>query len=215
MQKQISIVLRLPALSSEGISSKTTQLFFYKQLKSKAMAQSLLKKWWVVLIQGILLIILSLFIFSNPAAVLAGISFWFGILVLSAGLIGIINWIAATKEERESMSLIWSILTLIFGFILITHLVATMATISMIFGWWVLACGILLISNGWSVKSANSAGWVMVVVGILAVLASVFMIFNIGAGAIAISTLLGWSVLLTGIALIVLSFVLKSLKPSV
>jgi uncharacterized membrane protein HdeD (DUF308 family) len=176
------------------------------------MAQSLLKKWWVVLIQGILLIILSMFIFSNPAAVLAGISFWFGILVLFAGFAGIINWSVSTKEERESMSLLWSILTFIFGIVLLTHLVATMATLSMIFGWWVLACGILLISNGWSIKATNSAGWIMVVVGALAVLASVFIIFNIGLGAIAISTLLGWTVLLTGIALVVLSFVRKTVK---
>jgi uncharacterized membrane protein HdeD (DUF308 family) len=179
------------------------------------MAQSLFNKWWVVLIQGILLIILSGFIFNNPAAVLAGISFWFGMIVLLAGLIGIINWAASTKQERKSMSLLWSVLTLLFGILLLTHLVATMATLSLIFGWWVLACGILLITNGWSIKATNSAGWIMIVVGVLALLASIFMIFNIGLGAIAISTLLGWTVLLTGIALVVLSFVQKMVKVSV
>jgi uncharacterized membrane protein HdeD (DUF308 family) len=178
------------------------------------MAQSLFNKWWVVLIQGILLIILSGFIFNNPAAVLAGISFWFGMIVLIAGLIGIINWAAGTKQERKNMSLLWNILTLIFGILLLTHMVATMATLSLIFGWWVMACGVLLIANGWSVKATNSAGWIMIVVGILAFLASIFMIFNIGLGAIAISTLLGWTVLLTGIALVVLSFVQKMVKVS-
>jgi uncharacterized membrane protein HdeD (DUF308 family) len=176
------------------------------------MAQSLIKKWWVVLIQGILLIILSAIIFNNPTAVLAGISFWFGIVVLSAGLIGILNWFAGTKEERKSMSLLWSILTLIFGFVLLTHLVATMGALSLIFGIWVLACGVLLISNGWTIKATNWAGWIMIILGIMAVLASVFIIFNIGAGAIAISTLLGWTVLLTGIAMVVLSFVQKKVK---
>jgi uncharacterized membrane protein HdeD (DUF308 family) len=170
------------------------------------------KQWWMVLIRGVLLIILSIFIFSNPAAVLAGISFWFGILVLLAGIAGIVNWLAGTKEERESMSLLWSILTLIFGFVLLTHLVATMGTLSTIFGLWVLVSGILLASNGWSVKATNSTGWIMVVVGAVAVLASIFIIFNIGAGAIAISTLLGWAVLLSGIAFVVSSFALKMVK---
>jgi uncharacterized membrane protein HdeD (DUF308 family) len=187
----------------------------YKHLKTEIMAQSLFNKWWVVLIQGILLIILSIFIFNNPAAVLAGISFWFGMIVLLAGLIGIINWAASTKQERKNMSLLWSVLTLLFGILLLTHLVATMATLSFIFGWWVLACGVLLITNGWSIKATNSAGWIMIVVGVLALLASIFMIFNIGLGAIAISTLLGWTVLLTGIALVVLSFVQKMVKVSV
>ena len=179
------------------------------------MAQSLLKKWWVVLIQGILLIILSAFIFNNPAAVLAGISFWFGIIVLSAGLIGILNWWASPKEKREGMSLLWSILTSLFGLMLLTHLVATMGTITTIFGLWILVCGVLLISNGWTIKATNSAGWIMVVVGGLALLSSILIIFNIGAGAVAISTLLGCSILLTGIALVVLSFVLKMMKSKV
>ena len=176
------------------------------------MEQTLFKKWWVVLIQGILLIILSAFIFNNPAVVLAGISFWFGILILSAGFIGIINWWVSNKLERESMSLVWSILTLIFGFVLLTHILATMATLSMIFGWWVLMSGILLVKNGWSLKKENSTGWIMVIVGILSVLAAVVMIFNIGLGAIAISTVLGVQVLLTGISLILLSFTRKMVK---
>jgi uncharacterized membrane protein HdeD (DUF308 family) len=179
------------------------------------MLQLLLKKWWVVLIQGILLIVLSGFIFNNPAAVLAGISFWFGIITLAAGFIGIVNWAASTKQERESMSLLWSILTLLFGLVLLTHLVAAMATVTMIFGWWVLVSGILLVKNGWSLKKANPAGWLMVIVGVLSLLAAVIMIFNIGLGAIAISTVLGLQVLLTGIAMVFLSFTKKMVKASV
>ena len=75
------------------------------------MLQLLFKKWWVVLLQGILLIILSIYIFQNPVAVLTGISFWFGLVVLATGLLGIIAWLAADKPEREGMSPFWSILT--------------------------------------------------------------------------------------------------------
>ena len=78
------------------------------------MFQLLFRKWWVVLLQGILLIILSIYIFQNPVEVLAGISFWCGLLVLAAGLLGIIAWLAADKPEREGMSLFWSILTAAF-----------------------------------------------------------------------------------------------------
>jgi uncharacterized membrane protein HdeD (DUF308 family) len=179
------------------------------------MVQELFKKWWVVLIQGILLILLSAFIFNNPAAVLAGISFWFGIIIFAAGLIGIINWIASTKQQRESMSLLWSILTLSFGVVLLTHLVAAMATLSVIFGWWVLTSGILLVKNGWPIRKAGATGWIMVVVGIFSILAAVAIIFNIALGAIALSSLLGFQVFLTGIALIMLSFAKRLVKASV
>jgi uncharacterized membrane protein HdeD (DUF308 family) len=47
------------------------------------------------------MIILSVFIFNNPAAVLAGISLWFGLIVLLVGMVGVIGWFAGSKEDRE------------------------------------------------------------------------------------------------------------------
>jgi len=170
------------------------------------MSQSLTTKWWVILLQGIILIILSIYIFNNPAGVLAGISLWFGILVTGAGLVGIIAWLASSKTERENMSLVWAILTFVFGLLLLFNLLATMKTLTVIFGLWCLVSGLFLLSAGWSLKKINSTGWVMVIAGLLCVVAGVMMIMNIGSGAIAISTLLGLQALFTGIALVLLSF---------
>ena len=80
------------------------------------MLQLLFRKWWVILLQGILLIILSFYIFQHPVEVLAGISLWCGLLVLAAGLLGITAWLASDKAESESMSLLWSILSAAFWF---------------------------------------------------------------------------------------------------
>jgi len=113
------------------------------------------------------------------------------------------------------MSILWSFLTLVFGIILLTHMVVNMAALSIVFGFWVLASGILLFKNGWTIKAGNSTGWIMVIVGALSVLAAVFMIFNISLGALAISTLLAWQVLLTGIALVLLSFAKNMVQASV
>jgi uncharacterized membrane protein HdeD (DUF308 family) len=49
----------------------------------------------------------------------------------------------------------------------------------------------------------------MVIAGVLSAVAAVMMVFNIGTGAVGISTLLGLQVLLTGIALVLLSFTKK------
>lgn len=173
------------------------------------MFQLLFRKWWVVLLQGILLIILSIYIFQNPVEVLTGISFWFGLVVLATGLLGIIGWLAADKPEREGMSLFWSILTAAFGLLMLLHLFATMKILTVIFGLWMLITGLLLVQSGWSLRSRNSFGWIMVVAGVLSAVAAVMMIFNLGTGAVGISTLLGLQILLTGIALVLLSFAKK------
>jgi len=173
------------------------------------MLQLLFRKWWVVLLQGILLIILSIYIFQNPVEVLTGISLWFGSLVLAAGVLGIIAWLAADKPEREGMSLFWSILTAALGLLMLLHLLATMKTLTVIFGLWMLLTGLLLAQSGWSLKRENSFGWAMVIAGVLSAVAAVMMIFNVGTGAVGISTLFGLQVLLTGIALVLLSFAKK------
>jgi uncharacterized membrane protein HdeD (DUF308 family) len=131
------------------------------------------------------------------------------IIGFAAGLLGIIAWLAADKSEREGMSLFWSILTAAFGLLMLLHLLVTMKTLTVIFGLWMLITGLLLVQSGWSLRSKNSFGWIMVIAGVLSVVAAVMMIFNIGTGAVGISTLLGLQVLLTGIALVLLSFTKK------
>jgi uncharacterized membrane protein HdeD (DUF308 family) len=170
------------------------------------MVQLIFRKWWLILIQGILLIVLSIYIFNNPVTVLAGLSFWFGSLVLVAGILGIFAWMSANKTGKENMSLFWSIITAVFGIWLLLNLTATMKTLTVVFGMWMLVTGVHLVQSGWSLKNENSMGWIMVIAGILSAVAALMIIFNISAGAAGISTLLGLQVLITGIALVILSF---------
>lgn len=42
---------------------------------------------------------------KNPVEVLAGISLWFGLLILLTGITGIFGWLFGGKETRKSSSL--------------------------------------------------------------------------------------------------------------
>src|SRR4029077_19186843 len=84
-----------------------------------------------------------------------------------------------------------------------------MKTLTVIFGLWMLITGLLLVQSGWSLRSRNSFGWIMVIAGVLSAVAAVMMVCNIGTGAVGISPLLGLQVLLTGIALVLLALVKK------
>ena len=173
------------------------------------MLQLLFRKWWVILLQGILLIILSFYIFQHPVEVLTGISLWCGLLVLGAGLLGIISWLASDKAEREGMSLLWSILSAAFGLLMILKLLATMKILTVIFGLWMLLTGLFLVQSGWALRSRNSLGWTMIIAGVVSAVAAVMMVFHMETGAVGVSTLLALQVLLTGLALVLLSFAKK------
>ena len=174
------------------------------------MLKFLFRRWWVLLIQGILLIILAILIFNNPLDVLAGLSIWVGILVLFAGIAGVFAWFGAEKDERESGSLLWSILTLLFGIVLLANLLVTMKALTILFGVWLLIGGIHLIQSGFALRrETSSPGILIIVTGVLAVIVSLATIFNIGTGAVTISILLGLQVLLVGIAFAILGIAKK------
>ena len=61
----------------------------------------LFRKWWVKLLQGLLLVALSIYIFNNPGTLLAGISLWFGLILLFIGMVGIISWWAGRQRGKR------------------------------------------------------------------------------------------------------------------
>jgi len=168
---------------------------------------TLFRKWWIILLQGVLLIIISFIFFNNPAEVLAVISFWVGLLTIVTGVMGLAGYFMMDKDERENTALWWSIATLLFGIMLIGKLGLTMKLITVLFGIWILVTGIWLASAGWEYRKNGSPGWLMLIAGILSIIAGVAIIFDINIGAVWISTLLGVQALLAGIGLVLLAMI--------
>jgi uncharacterized membrane protein HdeD (DUF308 family) len=172
----------------------------------------ILRKWWAILLQGIVLVLFSLFVFKYPEGVLVTLSLWLGILVLAAGLTGILVWKAGEKPEREYLPLVLSILVFTMGILMIIFASTTLKILTVVFGLWCLVTGIMLIKHGWSLKANSSMGLVLVIVGVLSVVGALFVIFNVSVGAAVIGFYLGLQVLITGISLILLSVAKKMIS---
>jgi uncharacterized membrane protein HdeD (DUF308 family) len=164
------------------------------------------QKWWVVLIQGILLIALSIIILNNPGGVLLTISLWLGIVVLLAGLFGVIAYYVGDKEKRDVSSLVWSILITIVGFLLLIENVFTMKAITIVFGIIVATVGLILFVSGWHSKTQSDKWWILALLGVIIFITGISSMFNLSSGAESISFLLGISVLLAGLGLTTLAF---------
>ena len=68
------------------------------------MIRLLKRKWWITLIQAILFVVFSFYIFSNPVIILRTISLWMGLAVLFIGAVGVVSWLMDYQEDKESMS---------------------------------------------------------------------------------------------------------------
>jgi uncharacterized membrane protein HdeD (DUF308 family) len=179
------------------------------------MLQLLLKKWWAILIQGGLMVLLSYFIFQNPASVLAGVSLSVGLIVLLIGGIGLIGWMMTEKEDREGSSLIWSALTAVLGVLMLTHLLLTMRAVTIVFGLWMLVTAYNLLSYAWPRRTDGWMGWLMIVVGLLSIILAILVVINPAIGASWVSIVLGIQVLLSGLALVLLAFIKKAVSKKV
>jgi uncharacterized membrane protein HdeD (DUF308 family) len=89
-------------------------------------------------------------------------------------------------------------------------MLVTMKLVTVLFGIWMLATGALLVSNGWKLKEGYTIGWIILAIGILSAIAGVMMLFDTGAAAIGISTLLGLQAILTGLGFILLAIVKRA-----
>ena len=168
------------------------------------------KKWGVSMLQGLLMIILSIVIFNNPGAVLETISLWLGIIVLLVGLAGLASYFT-DKASKENSNLLWSLVITVIGIFMVTKIVFTQMAITVMFGLIVTAVGFMLIMDSINIRKDWSKWWILAISGIIIIVMGITSIFSLSSGAENISALIGVSVLMSGIGLIVLSILKKSL----
>lgn len=176
------------------------------------MIKILNKKWWTILIQGSLLIALSIIIFNNPGTILMAISFWLGIIVLTVGMLGVLSYFISSKNEREKSLLIWSSVIVIVGILMMIKVVVTMKIITVLFGLIVSSIGFLIVLNSLHSKSLFSRWWILTTMGVACMIVGIASIINFSSAAETISNLIGISVLLSGVSLTILAFWKKNFK---
>ena len=174
------------------------------------MPKPVIRPWWVAMIQGIALIIMSIYVLNNPLNALKGISVWIGILIFFTGIVGIISWLFADRDARELGSLVWSLITVVLGILMLMHLFATTRMIKILFGLWMVFLGLHFIESGLIFKKHQPFRWTTVIAGLICIFAAVVLIFNLGTGAGA-SLFIGVQMLLGGVALIIISFARKEM----
>ncbi len=176
------------------------------------MAKSILfRNWWVLLIQGILMIGLSVVIFKNPNAVLAAVALWLGVIVLVTGLVGFISWFSMANEERSISIMLGSCAMIIIGLLMITKMLITIKAITVLFGLLTAIVGWMVLSGSWNARKQWSLWWVVALLGVFTLITGIKSIFDVYAGAESISNLIGYAVLFSGIGLIFFSFLKRNL----
>ena len=178
------------------------------------MDTTLLKNWWMPLAKGIILIVLSILVFTNPGGALLGLALYIGIAFIFSGFVILFLAVRFRYQVKGwGWRLAEGLLDIFFGFILIYNPGLTALVMSFMIGFWFMFYGITSLTDSFGLKDEGAPNWwVALLWGILAIIFGFWIMFRPFAGAITIVTLMGTFFMIAGIFNVAFSFVLKGMK---
>lgn len=175
------------------------------------------KNWWAFLIIGILLIMSAYWMFITPIESFLGLARIFSVLIFISGLISVF-FALTNKEDIDNFGLYLAsgLLDVIVGFILIKYPGITLVLFSMFISFWLLFRGFYMISASFKIKKLGDGGWGwLLLLGVFVVIFAMMSIVNPLIGAAYLVYTLAITLIILGIANIMLSLKLKNLKSGV
>lgn len=167
------------------------------------MAYELAKKWWVLLIRGILLIIVGLLAFASPIT-------W--VIFIGVGMLidGMAMLLSGFSDQPAGQSrwplIIIGVLGLLAGLIVLWNPALGGITLTYVIAAWAVIVGILEIISAIRLREEIDNEWWLILTGILAVIFGILVFTNVLAGIVTIAFVFGIFAIVIGILSIVLAF---------
>ncbi len=178
-------------------------------------AVSTVKNWWVLSIIGVLMIILSIWMFSDPGDSFEAITIYFSLFIFIAGFF-VIFFSITNRDTLDGWGLYLAggVLDIIVGYILLQYPGDAMILFSVFIGFWLLFKGIMTISASFTLQDNDVDGWGWsLFFGILIVIFALLSILYVPLmGGLYLTFMLALAFLFFGISLIYVSFKLKDVK---
>lgn len=175
------------------------------------LAFELAKKWWVLLVRGILLILIGILAFVNP---LTWITF-IGVYTLIEGVSML--WAGISNDpamERRWPFILIGILSILAGIYILARPIIAGITLTIVIAAWAIVIGVLQIIQAIRLREEIDNEWWLILTGALAVIFGVLVFAGgeqgILAGALAIATVFGVFAILAGAFSIALSLRIRS-----
>lgn len=176
--------------------------------------KTLINKWWIPLLTGLLLVISSVYIMSKPVGAFLGLALLFGWLITLNGFLNIIFSLQNKKVfEDWTWYLLLGIFEVILGIAMLFQPGLSAGSLILFTGFWLLFVAIGRITNSFVLKRLNvSYWWLPLVSGILVFIFSFLLLINPIFAVISIVYLTAIPILIAGLMIIIFAVQLNKLK---
>jgi uncharacterized membrane protein HdeD (DUF308 family) len=167
------------------------------------MLGTLMKNWWVFLVQGILAILCGIATLAWPGLTLI-------ILLWTIGIYFIVDAITSFASMFKGDGWFWPLLgglvSLAAGIATLARPGVTAIVLLIMIGIWALVKGITEIVTAIQLRKAIEGEFWLILSGLISALFGLFVIFRPGGGALAVLTLIAVFLIIKGLILVLLSF---------
>jgi uncharacterized membrane protein HdeD (DUF308 family) len=172
-------------------------------LATGGLAFELAKKWWVLLLRGILLIIAGVLAFVSPVTWIIFV----GVYMLMDGFSMLLSGFSDQPggQSRWQLLLIGA-LGLLAGVIILWNPVLGGITLTTIIAAWAIVTGILEIITAIRLREEIDNEWWLILSGVLAIIFGILVFQNVLAGILTIAWVFGIFAIVAGILSIALAF---------
>jgi uncharacterized membrane protein HdeD (DUF308 family) len=183
-----------------------------------ARASRIIKKWWLLLIAGILCIVAGICVFAFPIESYVAMAVLFGILMLLTGAAQLI--ISSTSGNYLMMKgyfIVGGILDVILGIFLCVYPGVSLFVLPILMGLWMLYHSFIIISFGADMDTFRlSGGGMFTVFGILLLMLSVFVLVDpFSVGVATVLFVAGVGLILLGLLFCSISVKLRDLHKNI
>jgi uncharacterized membrane protein HdeD (DUF308 family) len=184
--------------------------FGYK-LTREAAAQ-VARNWWVLLLNGALLIVSGVLIFSIDWTV-RSLATFIGALFIFQGVSDALTTGIDARVRRTNV--VTGLLTIATGILIIVWPGPGLVALAIVLGAWLIVSGTIVITGAFAARRVLPNWWLLLILGLLEIPLGVLALANPGATLAALITVAGiWAVAI-GVMRIVLAFEVKRLPEDV
>jgi uncharacterized membrane protein HdeD (DUF308 family) len=187
-----------------------TTPFGYKLTRQAA--QDVARNWWLLLLNGALLVVAGFLIFSIDWTV-RSLATFIGVLFVFQGATEALTTGIDARVRRANV--VTGLLSIAAGVVIIVWPSPGLLAVAIILGAWLVVMGTIAISGAFAARRIIPDWWLLLLLGLAEVALGVLALANPGATLAAIITVGGiWAVAI-GVMRIVLSFQVKRLPDDV
>jgi uncharacterized membrane protein HdeD (DUF308 family) len=179
---------------------------------TRGAAQQIARNWWLLLLNGALLIVAGVLIFSIDWSI-RSLATFIGALFIVQGLAEALT--SGIDARVRQTNLITGLLSIAAGILIIVWPEPGLIAVAVVLGAWLIAMGTLAILGAFAARTLLPDWWLLLILGLLQIPLGVLALANPGATLAALITVAGIWAIAIGITRVVLAFEVKRLPSTI